>query len=316
MTRSLLLTRLTLRPRPSPTWPAARPLAALGAVAVLLCSGCSGGDETTGERDLLHTDASGEDGILFSGDASGLSGDGQTSTKDGASAPDTRATDTLAADTSTPDTGQPDTSAPDASAQVKNTAPQFMPPAKITLDQGASTTVDLAPLLWDSEDKKADLTITWSAKHVALKLQANQVLYVVAPTLWFGIEQIDLTVTDPGGLSAMATLQVTVNEVTIVKPKPKDTCGEVVFSVAAGKGQHEVLLSGSFNSWASTAKTADVLTDPTGSGVWTVTKKLPTGVHQYKYIVDGKWMADANNPNQTPDGYGGKNSVIEVPKCD
>jgi enterochelin esterase-like enzyme len=34
---------------------------------------------------------------------------------------------------------------------------------------------------------------------------------------------------------------------------------------------------------------------------------------QYKFIVDGKWLADPANPRTAPDGQGGVNSVLELP---
>jgi hypothetical protein len=185
----------------------------------------------------------------------------------------------------------------------------------LTLAQGASTTLDLNPLISDAEDPDAQLQVLWSAHHVALQDPGSHVLYVVAPTTWTGTEAIVMTVRDAAGLTATATLQVTVTEVTIAPPPTTDACGKVTFTVAAGKGQHTVLLSGSFNAWGSDEKTADVMTDPGSTGAWTVVKTLAPGVYQYKFIVDGKWQADPNDPNQVPDGYGGQNSVVEVPQC-
>lgn len=66
----------------------------------------------------------------------------------------------------------------------------------------------------------------------------------------------------------------------------------------------EVLLSGSFNDW-STLKT---LMQRTDSG-WVATLPLAAGKHLYKYIVDGRWIADPGNRQQEEDGYLGHNSV-------
>lgn len=196
-----------------------------------------------------------------------------------------------------------------------NAVPHIKALAPLTLAQGASTTLDVNPLLADLEDSNDLLKLVWSAQHVAVKDPGTHVLYIVAPTTWIGTEPIDITVRDTGGATATETLYVTVTEVKVDPPKPAETCGKVVFSIAAGTGQHTVLLSGSFNGWGKDAATADVMTDSAGKGAWTVTKTLTPGVYQYKFVVDGKWQADANNPNQVPDGYGGKNSVVEVPTC-
>jgi hypothetical protein len=93
-------------------------------------------------------------------------------------------------------------------------------------------------------------------------------------------------------------------------------CGKkVTFAIAAGNGLHVVMVAGTFNSWASTPGKADVLTDPTGSGVWSIDKNLAAGVHQYKFIVDGMWQLDPTNPEKMDDGFGTMNSVVQVAAC-
>ena len=39
---------------------------------------------------------------------------------------------------------------------------------------------------------------------------------------------------------------------------------------------------------------------------------LTEGTHTYKFVVDGKWLADENNRLTVPDGHGGFNSVIQL----
>ncbi len=211
-------------------------------------------------------------------------------------------------DLSTPEDGEAD-------AGPSNTPPQWLALPTVTLQQGTSTTLDLGPLISDAEDPKSALKLSWSAKQVALKDPGTHQLLVVAPTTWFGTETIAILLKDQGGLTATQDLKVTVQEVKAEPPQRTKDCGATVFAIVAGAAAKQVLLSGSFNGWASTPDKADVLTDPTLSGNWTVQKKLQAGVYQYKFIVDGKWMADKNNPNQTPDGFGGSNSVIEVSPC-
>ncbi len=204
---------------------------------------------------------------------------------------------------------------PPVDSGPQDAPPKWQPLTPLTLQQGAAATLDVNPLISDLEDGDADLKITWSAQHVALQDPGSHVLYVVAPTTWVGTEQIAVTVHDTAGLTATETLTVTVTEVKVDPPQPVDTCGKLTFAVAAGKGQHTVLLSGTFNNWAATSPAADALTDPGATGTWKVEKTLKPGVYQYKFIVDGNWQPDATNPNQVPDGYGGKNSVVEVPQC-
>jgi mono/diheme cytochrome c family protein len=79
----------------------------------------------------------------------------------------------------------------------------------------------------------------------------------------------------------------------------------------SGPAPASVLVSGSFNGWASTA----------AAGAWPMTRygttfvlarPLEDGRHQYKFIVDGRWVVDPSNPRRTPDGFGGDNSVLDV----
>ncbi len=65
-----------------------------------------------------------------------------------------------------------------------------------------------------------------------------------------------------------------------------------------------VMLSGSFNDW-STLKAPMKKVE----GGWMLDEKLEAGVHEYKYIVDGRWMTDPNNMQNINDGAGNINSV-------
>ena len=96
---------------------------------------------------------------------------------------------------------------------------------------------------------------------------------------------------------------------------PGPPCGQVTFSFQPGGSPQQVLLSGNFNGWASSADKASVLLDDDGDGVWEVTVVLAPGKWQYKFIVDGQWIADPNNPEKIDDGFGGSNSVLTIDPC-
>lgn len=70
-----------------------------------------------------------------------------------------------------------------------------------------------------------------------------------------------------------------------------------------------VALAGSFNRWNPAATPlVRVGTD----GMWTVTLALPSGQHQYGFIVDGRnWVPDPAAPT-VDDGFGRRNSVVSV----
>lgn len=70
----------------------------------------------------------------------------------------------------------------------------------------------------------------------------------------------------------------------------------------------QVFIAGSFNGWNSNANplTRD------DKGYWTIVLDLGPGEHTYKFVVDGAWITDMDNPATKSDGYGGNNSVIEI----
>lgn len=69
----------------------------------------------------------------------------------------------------------------------------------------------------------------------------------------------------------------------------------------------KVILAGSFNDWSEN----DLLMTRTESG-WEASVNLSGGKHHYKFIVDGKWLVDPNNPVMEYDGKGNINSVCMV----
>jgi Glycogen recognition site of AMP-activated protein kinase/Carbohydrate-binding module 48 (Isoamylase N-terminal domain) len=79
------------------------------------------------------------------------------------------------------------------------------------------------------------------------------------------------------------------------------------FFLAGKLAAREVYLSGTFNSW-STLRTPMAKTD---SG-WVVDLELAPGKHQYKFIVDGRWMTDPWNLKHEDNFHGDLNSVYFV----
>jgi 1,4-alpha-glucan branching enzyme len=70
----------------------------------------------------------------------------------------------------------------------------------------------------------------------------------------------------------------------------------------------EVHLAGEFNEWSPTA--AKMAKDD--KGIWRVKIMLKPGKYEYKFVVDGTWVEDPENPDKVPDPYEGNNSVITV----
>jgi len=71
----------------------------------------------------------------------------------------------------------------------------------------------------------------------------------------------------------------------------------------------EVFLAGSFNDWDFSGLR---LVDSDRSGVYRISMELPCGKHEYKFLINGRWIVDPANPSQVPNVVGSMNSVIEV----
>lgn len=72
----------------------------------------------------------------------------------------------------------------------------------------------------------------------------------------------------------------------------------------------QVALVGDFNDWA---REGTPLSDPDENGVWTVSVPLSPGRYQYKFLVNGEqWVVEPDAPAYHPDGFGGRNSLLEI----
>ncbi len=83
------------------------------------------------------------------------------------------------------------------------------------------------------------------------------------------------------------------------------------YAPPAGAATVPVSIAGDFNGWSATP-------DPMvrgADGSYAVTVAMPPGVHHYKLVLNGKWIADPGNADhalETDDGFGGKNSGFTV----
>ncbi len=67
----------------------------------------------------------------------------------------------------------------------------------------------------------------------------------------------------------------------------------------------KVVLSGSFNNWHEN----ELKMLRTAEG-WKLPVFLADGTHTYKFVVDGEWINDPDNPQRRDDGQGNTNSVL------
>jgi len=85
---------------------------------------------------------------------------------------------------------------------------------------------------------------------------------------------------------------------------------DVTFHFRPPEGAVTVTVAGDFNEWNPAAS---AMADSEGDGVWEVTLDVPTGERLYKFVVNGtEWFHDEHALRLVDDGYGGKNSVMEV----
>lgn len=82
---------------------------------------------------------------------------------------------------------------------------------------------------------------------------------------------------------------------------------ESVFSIFA-PGAKEVHLVGDFNGW----KLGSDSSMKPENGTWTKNIALDPGKYNYRFVVDGKWTEDPNNPLKAQNPFGQLNSLIEI----
>lgn len=94
---------------------------------------------------------------------------------------------------------------------------------------------------------------------------------------------------------------------TARKAAPEGREQEVEFELDAPMAG-EVCLAGEFNEWSPTADPMEKGAD----GIWRITLSLKPGRYEYKFVVDGDYIEDPNNPDTVPDPFSGQNSVLTV----
>lgn len=70
---------------------------------------------------------------------------------------------------------------------------------------------------------------------------------------------------------------------------------------------NSLFVAGDFNGWSASG---DEMTDEDGDGVCTARLPLEPGRHLYKFVLNGDWIPDPNNPEQSSDGY--SNSILNI----
>lgn len=103
--------------------------------------------------------------------------------------------------------------------------------------------------------------------------------------------------------------KATVTKTTAPTAKRAATGKRSLTFVAHAGADSKVFLAGSFNNWDPSATE---MADRKGDGVFTASLALPAGKHEYKFVVDGTWLADSECKASVANAFGTLNSVIEV----
>ena len=122
---------------------------------------------------------------------------------------------------------------------------------------------------------------------------------------------VSVTPTRPASRRIRAA-QIEVSE--IVKPvdkqaeqvEPKKISVQVDFGLVANEAK-SVSVAGSFNGWDPTVTPLKKV-----DGTWHAKVGLPRGRHEYRFVVDGQWMADPGARESVANPFGSYNSVLSV----
>jgi|SRR6218665_2144086 len=82
-----------------------------------------------------------------------------------------------------------------------------------------------------------------------------------------------------------------------------------LFQLNGFSNARKVYLAGSFNNWEE--RSLAMLQTNDG---WQLPVYLAEGTHTYRFIVDGKWLVDPDNPQKLPNEFNDFNSVIRIGK--
>ncbi|MEE8507506.1 MAG: AAA family ATPase [Myxococcota bacterium] len=74
----------------------------------------------------------------------------------------------------------------------------------------------------------------------------------------------------------------------------------------------DVRIAGDFNGWVPDKGVRSLIESDGKGRVWTKVLQLPPGTYQYRYIVDGEWREDPDNPAVVTSSVGARNSVMVV----
>jgi beta-lactamase regulating signal transducer with metallopeptidase domain len=97
---------------------------------------------------------------------------------------------------------------------------------------------------------------------------------------------------------------VTARRLALPQPSLR---GNVTFRLRGFANAKVVAVAGDFNKWNQSQ-----FIFAREGGEWVCRVSLPEGTYQYKFIVDGNWLTDPNNPQSVHDRRGFENSLLKA----
>ncbi len=91
-------------------------------------------------------------------------------------------------------------------------------------------------------------------------------------------------------------------------PKRPAPSPSTEFTLFAPEAQ-EVILTGEFCDWLREGCRMRRFKD----GSWKKSLKLKSGRYEYRFVVDGHWWTDPENPQRQQNSFGQDNSVLVIP---
>ncbi|MCH2171674.1 AAA family ATPase [Myxococcota bacterium] len=74
----------------------------------------------------------------------------------------------------------------------------------------------------------------------------------------------------------------------------------------------DVRIAGDFNGWVPDRGVRSLMESEGSTRTWTKVLNLAPGTYQYRYVIDGEWREDPENPEVAETSLGGKNSILVV----
>lgn len=160
---------------------------------------------------------------------------------------------------------------------------------------GEKTTINLRRFC-EPDTSDHVIVVPSSDYRAELNRSTLELVFEVAPEHSGLVEMPIVLQTAQGEKMGVMTLAVGTRHKHVFRYKPETKPARAV-------------VAGSFNGWS---QDRTVLEDPDGDGTYEATTLLDPGTYTYKFVVDGKWIADPGNPDKIDDGFQGFNSVIKV----